>query len=216
MTDDVLPATTGSSTTAATDTADPPKPGIRTTEFWLTVLASVLGILMASGVVVADTPWARVIGGAITFLSTLGYTWKRSDVKAAYHRLVPLFLVGALLGTAACATVKSAGESALIDCGKPALSDAVASIASDVQCFLTGGAVKGGQCVTDASVDWQAELDEYAARGREALACAVAKVGVALAGSTPKPVMASAVVTPPDRAAYYLMSRHLQPKNVQR
>lgn len=206
MIDDVPTATIESSTTATTDTADPPKPGIRTTEFWLTVLASVLGILMASGVVVADTPWARVIGGAITFLSTLGYTWKRSDVKAAYHRLVPLFLVGALLGTAACATVKSAGESALIDCGKPALIDAVASIAADVQRVLSGG-----------DVDWQAELDEYVTKGREeALACAVAKVGVALAGSTPKPVMASAVVTPPDRAAYYLMSRHLQPKNVQR
>lgn len=118
--------------------------------------------------------------------------------------LLPVFALGA------CATLKGVGGAAiagLIDCGKPALQSAVADIAHDVSLILDGGAL-----------DWQAELDEYKAKGLEVLACAVAKVGVALAGGPDKPRMVAgySVVTPADRAAFYLMSRDLHPSNVPR
>lgn len=125
---------------------------------------------------------------------------------------LPLFILAAVMFAFAlltsCATLKGAGGAAVqgpIDCGKPALQDAVADIAPTVNTILSGG-----------SVNWQEELDEYKAKGLEVLACAVAKVGIALASGSSKPVMASAVQTPADRASIYLQRRGLNPVNVQR
>lgn len=117
--------------------------------------------------------------------------------------LLPVFVPGVAVTLVGCATLKSAGRDALIDCGKPALQAAVTDIAADVRIILNGG-----------GVNWQAELDEYQAKGLDVLACAVARVGVALA--TAAHPMASAVVTPADRASYYLTSRGLHPANVPR
>lgn len=57
------------------------KPGFKTSEFWLMVAASILGILMASGVIVEGSIWYQIVGGAIAVLSGLGYTWSRTRVK---------------------------------------------------------------------------------------------------------------------------------------
>ncbi len=56
------------------------KPGYKTTEFWLTVVAAVAGLIIASGV---DGDVAKYAGLALTALTTLGYGKARSDVKAA-------------------------------------------------------------------------------------------------------------------------------------
>lgn len=119
-----------------------------------------------------------------------------------------LFLYFFLMAAFGCATVKSAGPPAgiaLIDCSLPDIQAGVGDILNDVRLILTGGAV-----------DWQAELDEYAGKGKAVLACAVARVGMSLATGSSNPVMASAVAGPSDKASSYLMSRHLQPTNVQR
>lgn len=118
--------------------------------------------------------------------------------------LVPPFALGVAVTMTGCDTLKAIGRNVTIDCGKPALQDAVDDIAPTVKTILAG-----------SSVNWQEELDEYKAKGFEALACAVAKVGIALASAS-KPLMASAVVTPADRAAQYLTSRGLHPANVPR
>lgn len=63
------------------------KPGYRTSEFWLSLLAMLLGALMASGAVCTahDTPLAQILcrgaGVVLSLLSTLGYTASRSAVK---------------------------------------------------------------------------------------------------------------------------------------
>lgn len=61
------------------------KPGYKTTEFWLSTIAMALGALMASGAldkVPADSIWAKIVGGVIVVLASLGYTAGRAKVKS--------------------------------------------------------------------------------------------------------------------------------------
>lgn len=60
------------------------KPGYKTTEFWLTLLAMLLSTLLASGVmddVKEDSIWGKIVGGAVAILVTLGYQVRRTKVK---------------------------------------------------------------------------------------------------------------------------------------
>jgi sorbitol-specific phosphotransferase system component IIBC len=57
------------------------KPGIKTTEFWLTVLAETCGALMASGLLVTGSVVAQIVGVVSMVLAGLGYTWSRSVAK---------------------------------------------------------------------------------------------------------------------------------------
>ena len=62
------------------------KPGYKTTEFWLSLLATLLGFLLASGAmdqVAADSWIARIVGGLVAVLASLGYTASRAKVKAS-------------------------------------------------------------------------------------------------------------------------------------
>lgn len=57
------------------------KPGYKTTEFWLSLIATFLGFLMASGVVAEGSEIASYIGGAMAILAQLGYTGSRTIQK---------------------------------------------------------------------------------------------------------------------------------------
>lgn len=57
------------------------KSGFKTSEFWLMIVASIFGILMASGIIVEGSIWYQIVGGAIAILSSLGYTWSRTKIK---------------------------------------------------------------------------------------------------------------------------------------
>jgi len=61
------------------------KPGFRTSEFWLSTAATLVGLVMASGVLPeqADNMWVRLIGGVVAVLAALGYTASRAKVKSA-------------------------------------------------------------------------------------------------------------------------------------
>ena len=62
------------------------KPGYRTTEFWLSLLATLLGFLLASGAMdsVSEESWiARIVGGAVAVLASLGYSASRAKVKSS-------------------------------------------------------------------------------------------------------------------------------------
>lgn len=59
------------------------KPGWRTSEFWLTLAASVLGAAFASGAIGEGGTLAKVLGLAATILTTLGYTVVRTNAKKA-------------------------------------------------------------------------------------------------------------------------------------
>jgi hypothetical protein len=67
-----------SETTAITTT----KPGYKTTEFWLSTGAVLLGALFASGVVSEGSSFDKVLGLAVSILTALGYTVARTKAKA--------------------------------------------------------------------------------------------------------------------------------------
>jgi hypothetical protein len=58
------------------------KPGYKSTEWYLSLAAVLLGALTTSGLLADGTTAARIAGLAVTLLAALGYTWSRTQVKA--------------------------------------------------------------------------------------------------------------------------------------
>jgi hypothetical protein len=61
----------------------PVKPGYQTTEFWLTTAATLVGLMIASGIIPTSGIWPQIVGVVSSVLSSLGYSIGRSLVKAA-------------------------------------------------------------------------------------------------------------------------------------
>ncbi len=59
------------------------KPGYKTTEFWLSTATTILGLLLASGVIPTQSVWAQVVATAAMVLSPTAYTAGRAKAKAA-------------------------------------------------------------------------------------------------------------------------------------
>ena len=58
------------------------KPGFKTSEFWLSAAASVVGLVMASGVIESGSQWDKIVGLAVAALASMGYSASRARVKA--------------------------------------------------------------------------------------------------------------------------------------
>lgn len=56
-------------------------PGFKTTEFWLSLAATILGALMSSGLLADGTTAMRIAGVVAIVLGTLGYTVSRGLAK---------------------------------------------------------------------------------------------------------------------------------------
>ena len=56
-------------------------PGIKTTEFWFSTIAAVLGILFASGAIAEGSSLDKIMGMAATVMAGLGYTVSRGLAK---------------------------------------------------------------------------------------------------------------------------------------
>ena len=59
------------------------KPGYKTTEFWFTLAATVLTLLVASGVIPTDSPVSKLVTEALFILGALGYHAGRAVTKAS-------------------------------------------------------------------------------------------------------------------------------------
>jgi len=59
------------------------KPGFKTTEFWLSAAATVVGLAIASGIVPTSGTWPQIVGLVTGVLGALGYTVSRTAVKNA-------------------------------------------------------------------------------------------------------------------------------------
>jgi uncharacterized membrane protein YebE (DUF533 family) len=57
------------------------KPGWKTTEFWLSLAAMIVGALLASGALADGSTAAKVVGTIASVLGALGYTANRMMVK---------------------------------------------------------------------------------------------------------------------------------------
>ena len=63
------------------------KTGYKTTEFWLTLFAVILGAVLAAGLVPAEGPWLQIAGVAETALIAMGYTGARMNLKKVVANL---------------------------------------------------------------------------------------------------------------------------------
>jgi hypothetical protein len=66
-----------------TTTAIVLKPGYKTTEFWLSLAAMVLGAIYSSGAISDSGTAAKIAGLAASVLGALGYAVSRGLAKAA-------------------------------------------------------------------------------------------------------------------------------------
>ena len=62
-------------------TPTPVKPGYKTTEFWLTAGATVVGLVIASGLVPDTGMWPKVVALVVSAFAAMGYTVSRTAVK---------------------------------------------------------------------------------------------------------------------------------------
>ena len=58
------------------------KAGVKSSEFWLSMVAVIVGGVLASGAV-SNALALQVLGGAATLLAALGYSTSRAWVKSA-------------------------------------------------------------------------------------------------------------------------------------
>ncbi len=79
---------------ASIDGPPPVKPGWRTSEFWLSLLAVIVGAVASSGILPGGAP-TQVAGIASTVLGALGYGANRSAIKRAGVTVLCLLLLAA-------------------------------------------------------------------------------------------------------------------------
>lgn len=61
------------------------KPGYKTTEFWLSAIATLFGIALSSGAINTTDETSmvsKIVGGIIAVLAALGYTAARGKAKS--------------------------------------------------------------------------------------------------------------------------------------
>lgn len=80
------------------------KAGIKTTEFWLSVIALLVGVFLASGVLPAEHWAVRIAGALAAALAALGYSRSRGIAKGGASCLLVLIL--ALGANGCCSTAR--------------------------------------------------------------------------------------------------------------
>lgn len=58
-----------------------PKKGIKTTEFWFSAVAALVGLLYASGLIAPDSGGDKMLGLVGSVLASMGYTISRGLAK---------------------------------------------------------------------------------------------------------------------------------------
>ena len=59
------------------------KPGFKTSEFWLVAATVLVGLLIGSGAIPAESVWAKALGFIASALASMGYSYSRAKVKAS-------------------------------------------------------------------------------------------------------------------------------------
>jgi hypothetical protein len=57
------------------------KPGYKTSEFWLTAGATVVGLAIASGVIPETGVWPKIVALVVSAFAAMGYTVSRGMAK---------------------------------------------------------------------------------------------------------------------------------------
>jgi hypothetical protein len=120
---------TAEATPASATVTTTTKPGHKTTEFALGLLAIILTALYTTGAIPTDGPWAKLAAIGATVLTAIGYTVSRTLVKTA--AMLALFVL-ATSSQVGCAETKGAvGRVAgdVVDCMKPDATAAIGELA---------------------------------------------------------------------------------------
>lgn len=64
-----------------TETETKVKAGVKTSEFWLTLVVEAIGALMASGAIADGSKTAMICGAVLSILGVLGYQAQRTKAK---------------------------------------------------------------------------------------------------------------------------------------
>lgn len=83
------------------------KAGVKTTEFWLSIAAFAVGVLLASGVLPVEHWAIKLAGAAAAGLAALGYSISRGSTKGGagpMAALIPFVLAAALFSSGCCST----------------------------------------------------------------------------------------------------------------
>lgn len=63
--------------------SQPKKPGYKSSEFWLTLLCLIFGMLLASGAISEGSSAEKIIAFGASVLASFGYSFSRGMVKKA-------------------------------------------------------------------------------------------------------------------------------------
>jgi len=157
-----------------------PTPGWKTTEFWLSAAASLVGILLASGLIIPGTVWAQIVGAAATVLAALGYSVSRGNVKAAFHAAAKVVILGLGLGIVAsqagCActsnpnSVQCVVVHAIVDCTEGTIVTQAPGFVPYIEALISTIVGAGG------TFDWAGFQDALVGLGLKDAACIAATI----------------------------------------
>lgn len=120
------------------------KSGIRTTEFWLSLIAIIIGALPSSGLLPDVGPWVQPVGLVTVVLGALGYTASRARLKSA--------TAGSVLGVQAQALAAREAETAR---ARERPYSSARSALGPILAGLLGLAAAGGVCTIGGCAGWQ-------------------------------------------------------------
>lgn len=91
----------------------PPKasqrPGYRTSEYWITVLVTVAGLVLASGAIVEGSVWFKIASLVVSLGATVGYTASRTGLKKTLTMLLVVCTLATFLVLPGCTWLKALG-----------------------------------------------------------------------------------------------------------
>lgn len=141
---------TGTTLTATASTTT--KPGYKTTEFYLSLAAALVGALLTSGLLADGSQAMRIAGMAAFALATLGYTVSRGAAKRGGSALVLIFALAIAPTSSGCAAAQDSAKRVagdVVNCMKP---EAKGMIGELVPTFL---AIFQNATGNDGKIDWQ-------------------------------------------------------------
>ena len=139
---------------ARIESTTPAKPGYKTTEFYLSTFATIVGAAISVGLVPTTGPWPKISALVVCLLSSLGYTVTRGMVKA--NSVFLCCLCGALLlsGCSTAAQERIASDTAIA----ADVLDVVGDVAGDVAVAAPGTKVGTGAAAVAVGSDVASDL----------------------------------------------------------
>jgi hypothetical protein len=162
-------------------TPTPVKPGYLTTEFYLSLAATLLTYLFASGAITSNTELA-IAGMAATVLTALGYKVSRTIVKTAGPMLAVIALAIGAGGTLSCSSAqRTAIGDALWDCTAPQRAEAVEVLTPTLESLIVAAASADGSKIDTSKLQAALSKANLLNEAGALLTCAAASAFAALA-----------------------------------